>query len=58
MICQTMVRQIHGEVHFLVGLFAWFDVADNFILKNFLDCFFYLLEKDLWNPTTQGVDSV
>ena len=46
------------EVQFLVGLFAWFDVADHFFIKNLLDCFFNLLEKDLWNPPTQGVDGV
>lgn len=36
----------------------WFCVSDHFVLKHLLHGLFYLLEKDLRDPTTQGVDRV
>lgn len=34
------------------------DVSDHFLLKHLPHGLFYLLEEDLRNPTTQGVDCV
>lgn len=34
------------------------DVSDHFLLKHLPHSLFYLLEEDLRNPTTQGVDGV
>lgn len=33
-------------------------MSDHFLLKQLPHCLFYLLEEDLRNPTTQGVDGV
>lgn len=39
-------------------LFVRSDVSDHFVLKHLPHGLFYLLEEDLRNPTTQGVDCV
>ncbi len=44
--------------HFLQLLFVLSDVSNHFILENFPHSLFDLLEKDLRNPTAQGVDCV
>lgn len=45
-------------VLFLHQLFVRFGVTDHFLFKHLFHGFFYLLEKDLRNPATQGVDCV
>lgn len=43
---------------FIHRLFVWSDMPDHFVLKHLSHGLFYLLEEDLRNPSTQGVDCV
>lgn len=51
--CQTKQKVLS-----LHQLLVWSDMSDHFLLKHLLHGLFYLLEEDLRNPTTQGVDCV
>lgn len=50
--------RIKRGVCFSHRLFVLFDVSDHFVLKHLPHGLFYLLEEDLGNPPTQGVDRV
>lgn len=47
-----------SKLKFLHQLFVRSDMSDHFLLKHLPHGLFYLLEEDLRNPTTQGVDGV
>lgn len=54
-----LCRQIkQSKVLFVHNLFVWSHMSDHFLLKQLPHGLFYLLEEDLRNPTTQGVDGV